>query len=104
MLNSKERAYLKSLSVNADTLFQVGKGGISDALIKQVDDALTARELIKISALETIPEPAKDIAQKLADATNSEVVAVIGRKMIFWRRNKTNPKIVIKRKKGTKRD
>lgn len=97
MLNSKQRAGLKSLAGNYQPLFQVGKGGVSDALIKQVDDALTARELIKLSALETIPEPVRDIADKLAAATNSEVVCVIGRKMIFWRRNKKNPKIVLKR-------
>ena len=65
MLNSKQRAELKSIANTYQPLFQVGKGGISDALIKQVDDALTARELIKISALETIPEPVKEIAQNI---------------------------------------
>lgn len=98
MLNSKQRAELKSMANSYQPLFQVGKGGISDTLIKQVDDALRARELIKLSALETIPEPAKDIAQKIADETNSEVVCVIGRKMIFWRRNLKDPKIVFKKR------
>lgn len=96
MLTSKQRATLKSMANGYVPLFQVGKGGISDALIKQVDDALTARELIKISALETIPQPAREIANELARATNSEVVCVIGRKMIFWRQNKREPKIILK--------
>ena len=96
MLTSKQRATLKSMANSYVPLFQVGKGGVSDALIKQVDDALTARELIKISALETIPQPAREIADELARATNSEVVCVIGRKMIFWRQNKRDPKIILK--------
>lgn len=96
MLTSKQRATLKSMANGYTPLFQVGKGGVSDALIKQVDDALTARELIKISALETIPQPAREIADELARATNSEVVCVIGRKMIFWRQNKRDPKIILK--------
>ena len=100
MLNSKQRAELKSIANTYQPLFQVGKGGISDALIKQVDDALTARELIKLSALETIPEPVKEIAQKIAEETNSDVVSVIGRKIIFYRRNPKDPKIILKNKKN----
>lgn len=96
MLTSKQRAALRSLSNDYDALFQVGKGGLSEAIIKQVDDALTARELIKLSVLETSPMPAKDVAAEIANKTNSDVVCVIGRKMIFWRRNKKEPKIMIK--------
>ncbi len=93
MLTSKQRAKLKALANDAQPLFQVGKGGISDTLIRQVDDALTARELIKLSALETAPEPAKEIAEQIAQATRAQVVQVIGRKMIFYRRNPKDPKI-----------
>ena len=78
----------------------LGKQGLFQA------DCLAERmKNIPMDAVYSSPlKRAYKTAQKLADATNSEVVAVIGRKMIFWRRNKTNPKIVIKRKKGTKRD
>ncbi|MEG2720875.1 MAG: YhbY family RNA-binding protein [Oscillospiraceae bacterium] len=87
-MTSKERANFLSHATVIEVLFQVGKGGISDALIKQTDDALKARELIKLKVLETSPESAKEIANKLAEATESEVVSVIGGSMIFYRYNK----------------
>ena len=60
-MTSKQRAYLKSLAVNLDTIFQIGKGGISDELCLQLLNALNARELIKIKVLETAPASAKDL-------------------------------------------
>lgn len=96
MINSKQRAELRSLAGKIDPVFQVGKSGIGDALIKQVDDALTARELIKLTVLETSPDSARVIADEIAARTESEVVCVIGRKAIFWRRNKKEPKIMLK--------
>lgn len=87
-MTSKERAALRARANSIQPVFQVGKGGISDALIKQTDDALTARELIKIKVLlETSPEKPKAIAQKLAEATHSDCVGVIGGSMIFYRYN-----------------
>ena len=87
-MTSKERAKLRAQANSIQPVFQVGKGGISDALIKQTDDALTARELIKIKVLlETSPEKPKVIAQKLAEATSSDCVGVIGGSMIFYRYN-----------------
>lgn len=68
-----------------EPLFQLGKGGMSDALIKQVDDALTARELIKVKVLRDTP---REAANRIAEATGSEVVAVIGGSMIFYRYSK----------------
>lgn len=100
-MTSKQRAALRAQANGIDALFQVGKGGISDTLIKQTDDALTARELIKLKVLrESCPETAKDVAEKLAAATNSEVVSVIGGCMIFYRYNK---KLHEKKKQSTKR-
>ena len=87
-MTGKERALLRAQANSMQPLFQVGKGGISDALIKQTDDALTARELIKLKVLlETSPEKPKEIARKSAEATNSECVGVIGGSMIFYRFN-----------------
>ena len=66
-MNSKDRAYLRSLANTIEPILQVGKAGINDNLIKQVDDALEARELIKITVLETSPEDAHEIAVELAN-------------------------------------
>ena len=88
-MTGKERAALRAQANTMEPLFQVGKGGISPELIKQVDDALTARELIKLKVLlETTPEPPKEIARKLAEATHAEVIGVIGGSMIFYRYSK----------------
>ena len=97
MLTSKQRAYLRSLANSAATILQVGKEGISENLIKQVDDALTARELIKGKVLETAPGFAGEIAAQLAEATGSEVVQVIGMRFVLFRRNLKNPKISLKK-------
>ena len=97
MLTSKQRAYLRSLANSAETILQVGKEGISENLIKQVDDALTARELIKGKVLETAPGFAGEIAAQQAEATGSEVVQVIGMRFVLFRRNLKNPKISLKK-------
>lgn len=92
-MTSKDRAFLRSLATNIDPIFQIGKSGLSDNLIKQVDDALEARELIKITVLETSPEDAKSLSTELANATNSTVVQVMGRKITLYRMNKKESKI-----------
>ena len=92
MLTSKERAKLRTLANPLDTILQVGKGGIGEQLVKQVDDALRARELIK---METAPAFAREIAQELAEQTNSEVVQVIGTRFVLYRKNPKDPKIVL---------
>ena len=94
-MNSKDRAYLRSLANVIEPIFQVGKSGINDNLIKQVDDALEARELIKITVLENAPEDAKNAAVELANNTNSVVVQVLGRKITLYRKRKKDSKINI---------
>lgn len=94
MLTSKQRAYLRSLASTADTILMVGKGGMSADIIKQADDALTARELIKGKVLtETSPITVREAADAIAEGTNSEVVQVIGGKFVLYRRNEKDPKI-----------
>ena len=66
-MTSKQRAYLRGLANNIDAIFQVGKSGISDVLLEQLDKALEARELIKISVLETAPESAKELAEEIIE-------------------------------------
>lgn len=93
MLTSKQRAYLRSLAANEQTIMQIGKGGMSENLIKTVSDALEARELIKLSVLENCDWSAKEAASELADATFSDVVGVIGRKIILYRESTTKKRI-----------
>ena len=80
-----------------ETIFQIGKGGIGDQLIKQVSDALEARELIKLRVLESAPESAREAADAVAEAVGADVVQVIGSKFILYRQSsdKDNRKIVL---------
>ena len=94
-MTSKDRAYLRSLATNIEPIFQIGKAGLSNNLIKQVDDALEARELIKITVLETANESAKALSVTLADSTNSIVVQVMGRKITLYRKRAKESKINI---------
>ncbi|MBQ7638891.1 MAG: ribosome assembly RNA-binding protein YhbY [Clostridia bacterium] len=88
-MTSKERAALRAQANSLEPLFQVGKGGINDALIAQTDDALRARELIKLKVLtETSPVSVREAAEELAAAANAEVVQVIGGVMVLYRYNK----------------
>lgn len=98
MLTSKQRAYLRSLANDYDTILQIGKGGNSDTIIKQVDDALTAREMIKMRVLETCPLTSREAADEISEAVGADVVQVIGSKFILFRRNPKNPKIELKKK------
>ncbi len=93
MITSKQRAQLKGLANRMDTILQVGKGGIADQLVTQVSDALRARELIKMRALETAPLSSREAAEALAEACGAEVVQVIGSKFILYKRNPEEPKI-----------
>lgn len=92
-MTSKERAYLRGLANTIDPIFQVGKGGISDVLIEQLNNAIEARELIKITVLETASGNAKELANVIANSTNSEVVQTIGNKITLFRQKKKNSKI-----------
>ena len=93
MLISKQRAYLRGLASNEDTIMQIGKGGISENLIKTVSDALEARELIKLKVLENSEESPRSAAEALAQATDSEVVTVIGTKLVLYRESKNHKRI-----------
>ena len=93
MITSKQRATLRSQSNGLETIFQIGKGGITDNLIRQTEDALKAREMIKLRVLETAPAFAQETAQELAALTGSEVVQVIGTRIVLYRRNDKDPKI-----------
>lgn len=93
MLNSRQRAQLRGLANSMDAIFQVGKGGIGEQLIKQVDEALTARELIKLRTLETAPESTREAADTIAQQVGADVVQVIGSRFVLYRENKENKTI-----------
>lgn len=93
MLTSKQRAALKSIASTEDTILQVGKNGIVDTLVIQVSDALKAREIIKMKVLEGAMLSPAEAATELAEKTKSEVVQVIGNKIVLFKRNPQNPKI-----------
>ncbi len=93
MLNSRQRAQLRGMANDYETILQVGKGGINDNTVKQVVDALEARELIKMRILETCPTTVRETADTLAEKTNSDVVQVIGSKFILYKESKNNKTI-----------
>ena len=91
-LTSKQRAQLRGLANSIDTIVHVGKDGLGDNLIKQADDALEAREIIKCKVLENSMLTAREAADALATATRSEVVQVIGTKFVLYRQSHNKDK------------
>ena len=95
MLNSKQRAKLKSISNKIDTIVTIGKNGINEELVKQVGDALKAREIIKGQVLPSAPNSIEGSTNELAIKTSSEVVQVIGKKFVLYKNNPDKNKIKI---------
>ena len=91
MLTSKQRSTLRGIASKYETILQVGKGGISEALVQQVKDALRKRELIKMRVLDNCPLDALEAAEELAARTGSEVVQVIGSRFVLFLRNPKEP-------------
>ena len=99
-LTSKQRAELRAQANSLEPLFQVGKGGVSPALVAQAQDALRVHELIKLKVLlESAPDTPRNIAEEIAEKTGSQVVQVIGGAMIFY---KENPELRKKEKEQKK--
>ena len=103
-LTSKQRAQLRGLANGIDTILHVGKDGLGDNLIKQADDALEARELIKGKVLENALLTPREVAEQLAPLTRSEVVQVIGTKFVLYRQSHNKDKkdriVLVKDKRG----
>ena len=91
MLTSKQRSTLRGIASKYETILQVGKGGISEALVQQVKDALRKRELIKMRVLDNCPLDAREAAEELAARTGSEGVQVIGSRFVLFLRNPKEP-------------
>lgn len=95
MLTSKQRAYLRGLGNTLEPIFLIGKGGVSDSMIKEIDAALEARELIKLKVLNNSLEDPREASNQIADAIGADVVQVIGGKFILYRPSVENPQIQI---------
>ena len=102
-MTGKERAAFRAQANHLEPLFQVGKGGMSDALIKQTDDALRARELIKVKVLlESSPITPRETADELAKATGAEVIQVIGGVIVLYRESPELKQKALQKEKNKK--
>jgi len=93
LISGKQRSYLKSLANKLEPIFQVGKNGVTDNFIKQLDEALEAREIIKINVLNNSLLNAKDVAIEVTEKLDAEFVQSIGNKFVLYRESKENKKI-----------
>lgn len=94
-MTSKQRSYLKGLASTMDPIFQVGKGSVTPEITEAIGEALDARELIKISVLKNCMDDPREIADVIAERTHSEVVLVIGKKIVLYKPKKKDPKIIL---------
>ncbi len=101
-MTTKQRAYLKGLAMSIDPIYQIGKSSLTPELTKGVDEALEARELIKIAVLKNCMDEPKELAGILAERTHAEVVQVIGKKIVLYRESKDKKKIELPKEKKVK--
>ena len=97
MITSKQRSYLRSLGNTMSPLFQIGKGGIEENFLKQIDDALEARELIKVSVLGNSDYGTREASDMICEKLGCEGIQAIGNKIVLYRESRKNPKIEIPR-------
>lgn len=95
MITTKQRAFLRSLANDTETIMQIGKNGITETLVKTVSDALESREMVKLSVLETSPLAPRECMERLVPMLGCEAVQVIGRKIVLYRESKDNKKILL---------
>ena len=93
MLNNHQKAQLKGLASTLDTKYQIGKNEISPSLLDMLDKALVAKELIKIDVMKGYTSPIMELALDLSSKLNAEIVQVVGRVLVLYRKNKEKPKI-----------
>lgn len=93
MITSKQRAYLRSLATSLDTIFQVGKGGITEEMCTQISNALEARELIKLRVLDNSGYSAKEAAAEIAEAIDCDVVTCVGTKFVLYKESQKKKRI-----------
>jgi len=94
-MTSKQRAYLKGLAMDIEPVFQIGKSSLTPEVTNAVSECFNKRELIKISVLKNCIDDPRAIAEALAERTRSTVVQVIGKKIVLYKPDKDNPKIIL---------
>ena len=99
MISTKQRAELKGLAMKMKPSFQIGKGGVNDAQVAQIDDYLRVHELIKVKVLDNSLYTAREAADEISEKTGAEVVQVIGSNFVLYKRNETDPKIELPKSK-----
>lgn len=99
MMTTKQRAFLKGLAMNLDSIFQIGKSSLTPELTEALNEALNKRELIKVSVLKNCLDDPNEIAQIVSERTHSEIVQVIGKKIVLYKQapDKKNRKIELPR-------
>ena len=95
MLNSKQRAYLRGLANSIPALYQIGKGGINENFVSLINEALEAKELVKVHVLENSMSDVRELCNELAELTNSDPVQVIGSKFILYKESVDNKNIIL---------
>lgn len=98
MITSKQRSYLRSLSNHLDPIFQLGKGGIEEAFLRQLEEALEARELIKIKVLSNSGFDAREASDIICSSINCEGIQAIGSKVVLYKKSLKKPKIELPQK------
>ena len=93
MITSKQRAYLRGLAQNMDTIFQIGKGGITEEICNQINNALEARELIKARVLENSGYTAKEAANEIAEVIGCDVVYCVGSRFVLYKESEKKKRI-----------
>jgi RNA-binding protein len=95
MLTGKQKRHLRSLAHHLDPIFQVGKGGVNEHILRHIEEAIEKRELIKISVLNNNDDDRDEIAQELAEGSDSELVQVIGRTIVLYKESRDYKTIVL---------
>ena len=93
MLTGKQKRYLRSLAHHLDPIFQVGKGGVNQNMINQINEALEARELLKVAILKNSLEDKNEVAEALATGTGAELVQLIGHTVVLYKESVENKEI-----------
>lgn len=91
-MTSKQRAYLKSLAMTMEPIFQIGKSSLTPPNTQAISEALDARELIKVSVLQNCMDDPHELAQMIAERTHSQVVQVIGKKIVLYKEGRDKKK------------
>jgi RNA-binding protein len=95
MLTGKQKRFLRAKAHHLNPIFQVGKGGVNENMIKQIADALEARELIKVSVLQNCEDDRETVAEQLAAGAQAELVQIIGNVIVLYKESKENKQIVL---------